>query len=164
MAQTLLSVLIWLAASYFSRQYAAGYWVVGTLFGAAVLLCNRARVFKSISIQHVLFFIGSVLIYALVYLIAAKGWKFQNDWVDMLAGGVTGGVVVGSILLPVLHAMLFAGDIKTSRSVSLKLIASWYITLLLSKIFESAGVKYRVDFLWLSIAAWQGIYLKYMKL
>lgn len=162
--QTLISVLIWLAASYFSRQYAAGYWIVGSVFGAAVLLCNRERVFKSISIPHVLFFLASVLVYALVYLIAAKGWKFQNDWADMAAGGLTGGVIVGSILLPVLHTMLFAGDIKTVRSVSLKLIASWYITLLLSKVFESLGAEYRIDFLWISVAAWQGIYLKYLKL
>lgn len=158
------SVLIWAAASYFSRQYAAGYWAVGPIFGGALYLVNRERVFKKFSPRHLLLFIASVLIYALVYLVAAKGWKFRNDWLDMLAGGVSGGVIVGSVLMPSVHAMLLGNDLKTVRAVSIKLIAVWYIAIFLSKIFEIAGVPYRIDFLWISIAAWQGIYLKYLKL
>lgn len=162
--KAIISVIIWLVASYFSRQYAAGYWVVGPVFGAALLVYNRARVFKSFTLRHLFLFLASVFVYALVYLIAAKGWKFKNDWLDMLAGGTTGGVIVGSILMPALHAMLFPVDAKMTRSVSLKLIASWYITLLISKVLETAGFEFRIDFLWISIAAWQGIYLKYLKI
>ncbi len=164
MINTILSLFIWAASSYFSREYAAGYWAVGPIFGAAILLKNRERVFKKFSLQHLLLFLASVLIYALVYLLAAKGWKFRNDWLDMFAGGISGGVAVGSILLPSVHAMLFGTDPKTVRAVSLKLVMSWFITLLLSKIFEVAGLSYKIDFLWISIAAWQGIYLKYLKL
>lgn len=161
---SVISIVIWLAASYLSRQYAAGYWVVGAVFGAALFLSNRDRVLKKINLQHLLLFAGSILVYALVYLIAAKGWRFQNDWLDMLTGSVTSGVIVGSVLMPVLQAMLLGGEMKVVRSVSLKLIASWYITLIFSKVLESVGIGTKIDFLWVSIAVWQGIYLKYLKL
>ncbi len=160
----IFSLLIWFVCALVCRQYAAGYWVVGPVFALAVFLVNRDKVFGKISAQHVIFTASSTLIYALVYRLADKGWKLSPDWFDMLAGGFTAGVVLGSVLLPCVHMLLFGGNFKEVRSVTAMQVISWYVILLLSWGFEKLDFRQPVDFMFVAIAVWQGIYLKRMKL
>ena len=147
-----------------SRRYCAGYWVVGPVFGVALLLVNFERVSKKLSSKHFAFVLASTLIYALVYFIADKGWKFRQDWLDMLAGSLSGGIVLGSILMPLIHAKLFGLKFKAVKLVSLLLIVSWYAVAAASLIGEVIGFKSPIDFILIAIALWQGIYLKCLKL
>lgn len=156
--------IAWALSVWISDTYAAGYWIVGPVFGAAVLAANRERVFRHLSFKHALFLAASTLIYALVYGLSAKGWRFQPDLLDMLAGATTAGVIVGSLLMPLVHAYLFAVDFKTVRRVSLKMIAAWYLAVLVSWIDDRLNIPFNVDYLLIAIALWQGIYIKNMKI
>ena len=148
---------------FISRQFCTGYWVVGPVFGVALLLFNSDRVFKKLSSQHLVFLITSTLIYALVYWIAANGWKFRSDWLDALAGSASAGVVLGSLLMPLIHGRFFGMDPKTVLPVSIFLIAGWYAVTLVSLAVQVIGPNFRFDFLFIAIALWQGIYMKHLK-
>jgi len=149
---------------FISSYYTAEYWVVGPVFAAAALAVNYPAVSKKFSSKHLLFIAASTLIYALVFLIANRGWKIEADWLDMLAGSATAGVVLGSILMPSVHAMLFGAEIKTVRSVCLWLIASWYAVNLLAWLGDQFDFAHGINYNLLSVALWQGIYLRRLKL
>jgi len=155
--------LIYAASVFVSHRFLTEYWVVGPVFGAALLLANSEQVFKKLSFQHFLFLGASTLIYALVLWISNHGWKFKEDWIDMLFGSTTAAIAVGSLLLPSIHALLFGTDFKAVRSVSVALILSWYGTLLLSWLHETIGIKLHIDYSLVAVALWQGIYLKRLK-
>lgn len=160
-------IIPWLAygASVFvSRKFCEGYWVVGPVFGTAVLLAHFESIRKKFSPNHLLFVAASALIYALVFWISDKGWKFQQDWLDRLAGSLSGGVVVGSLLMPFVHAILLGADPKSAQSASVSLIGSWYAVVFLSWLDEILHIKFRMDYLFLAIALWQGLYLYRLKL
>ena len=159
-------IIPWLAygaSVYISHKFSSHYWVVGPVFAAAVLLANFEAIRKKISPSHLLFIGVSTLVYALVFWISDKGWKFSPDWLDMLAGSLSGGVVVGSLLLPFLHTILLGADAKTAQSTALVLIVSWYAVVLLSWIDDAIKFKPDVDYILIAIALWQGIYLTRLK-
>ncbi len=155
--------LAYAASVFVSHRFLTEYWVVGPVFGVALLLANPERVFKKLSFQHLLFLGASTLIYALVLWISNHGWKFREEGIDMLFGSTSAAIAVGSLLLPSVHALLFGTDFKTVRSVSLALILSWYGTLLLSWLDETIGIKPPIDYSLVALALWQGIYLKRLK-
>ncbi len=156
----IIPFVAYLLSVFVSHRFVTGYWVVGLVFAAAVFAVHYEKVFKKFSVRHWGFAIASTLIYALVYWMADKGWKFRNDWLDMLAGSLTGGVVVGSFLMPSVHAVIFGIDFKTVRSTFLWLVASWYFALFFSWLWQTSGLKPNLDFSLFAIALWQGIYLK----
>ncbi len=164
MLKKLIPWIAWAVSVWISDQYAGGYWVVGSVFGIAVLIANLKRILPNFSPKYFVFLMVSTLVYALVYGLSSKGWRFQSDWVDMLAGATTAGVIVGSLLLPAVHAYLFGTDVKTVRRVSIKLIVSWYLMILISWIDDSLNVPLSIDYLLIAIALWQGIYIKNMKI
>jgi hypothetical protein len=158
-----LAVLIYGLCVFISRKFADEYWVTGPVFGAAVLAVNFGQIRKKISPSHLVFVGASTLIYALVFWIADKGWKFRNDALDMLAGSLTAGVVVGSLLMPFIHAILLGVDTKTAQATALALIGSWYAVILLSGLDGMFHFGARIDYLLIGIALWQGIYLYRLK-
>ena len=163
--EKIIPLLAWGISVFISHKYAARYWVVGPVFAAALLAAHFDQIRKKISLRHFGLVIASTLIYALVFWISDKGWKFRQDWLDMLAGSLTAGVLLGSLLLPAAHALLFGIDLKTVRSVFLWLIASWYLVILISLASEALGFRTGVvDYFLFAIAAWQGIYMKRLKL
>lgn len=155
--------IVYFASVIISWKYCAGYWVVGPVFAAACLLMQYERVRKGFSPRHLVFTAASVLTYALVYRLSNKGWRLEPELLDMLAGSFTAAVVLGSILMPMLHGMIFSVEIRTVRKVSLLLIASWYFTILLSYAHEALGVPFRVNYTLVAIAFWQGIYFRNLK-
>lgn len=155
--------LAFIASILISRKFCDQYWVVGPVFGAAVLVANYEIVRKKFSIQYILFLAASTLIYALIFWIADKGWKFESDALDMLAGSLSGAVVVGSLLMPFIHTMLLGADFKTAQSTALGLIAVWYVVVLLSWIDDKVGFSPRIDYIFIAIAFWQGLFLYRLK-
>ena len=137
---------------------------MGPVFAVAYLLADFGRVKKKFSILHLFFIAASTLTYTLVYWMAGKGWRFENDTLDMLMGSLTAGVVVGSLLLPFVHGILFGVDLGTVRKVSIRLIASWYVTLFLSKIDEIFNIPGSINYAFVAIALWQGIYFRFLKI
>jgi hypothetical protein len=156
--------LVYAASVFLSAHFAAGYWAVGLIFGIAVLLANFEAVRSKLSLQHLVFVVASILIYALVYWMADKGWKFNQDWLDSLIGSFSAGVVVGSLLLPFVHSILFGTDPKRIQSTALALIGSWYGVVLLSWLCGYFKIKLPVTYIQIAIALWQGIYLARLRL
>lgn len=159
----LLIVVVYAASVWLSRKLCMGYWYVGPIFALAVCAANP-QILKKISLRHLAYIAASTLTYALVYGIGAHGWNFKADWLDMLAGAVTGGVIVGSILMPAVHAMLFGADSRTAGKTSLYLILSWYAVNIASLLDDRFNIDAPIDYLLVAIALWQGIYLKNLKL
>ena len=148
-----------------SWKFCTGFWVVGPVFAVSFLLAHYERVLSARSRQkYLIFVLASTLTYALVFLIADKGWKFRQDWLDAAFGSLTGGVALGSILMPFVHAKLFGTDLKTAGQVSLWLVVSWYIIVLISLVNGWAGIKISIDYTLIGIILWQGIYFKRLKL
>lgn len=162
MLNKIVPLIAYAASVWISRKYAAGYWVVGSVFALAALTVNYPTL-KKFSLKHLLFIGASVLTYALVYWIS-RGWELKPEWLDMIAGSLSAAVVTGSILMPSIHAMLFGTDYKTVRETSLLMITAWYGMLLLSGIDDKIGLTVPIDYLLLTIALWQGFYLKWLKL
>lgn len=159
----LFSWIVPAASILISWKYCAGYWVVGPVFAAACLLLQYEKVRKAFSLNHLLFAAVSTLVYALVFWISDKGWRFKTEWIDMLIGSLSAGVVLGSILMPVFHTMLFSGDLKTVRKISFLLAGSWYLTLWVSFVDDAINLPGRIDYSLIAIALWQGIYFKNLK-
>lgn len=155
-AAYILSVLI-------SWKFCAGYWVVGPVFWLALLAANYGHICQRFSPRHLALGFASTLVYALIYWMANNTWQFRREWVDMLAGGLTAGVILGSILMPSIQALLFGMDFKTAGAVSLALILSWYGVNFISWVDEAIGVKPDIDYGLIAIALWQGIYLRRLK-
>ncbi len=162
--RNLYAVLVYLVSAVISWKFCAGYWGVGPVFAVACLLINGGEIKTPFSLKKILFAAASVLTYAFVYWVADKGWKFENDALDMLFGSMTAGVVLGSILLPFIHGNLFEVEPKRVRKVSLCLIVSWYFTLALSYADEILSIPGDVDYVLIAVALWQGIYLRTLKI
>lgn len=160
----LISILAYLLSVFVSWKYCAGYWVVGPVFAAAILMAHFKQVGKKFSLRHVAWILASTLVYALVYWISRKGWAFQQDWLDMLAGSLTAGVIAGSLLMPAIHAYLFDVPSKSARKASLLLILSWYVTIFLSLLDEKLGFKPHIEYDFVAIALWQGIYFRTLRI
>lgn len=160
----ILPILAYAASVYISWKFCAGYWVVGPVFAAALIIVNLGTVRKKFSIKPYGLVAFSTLIYALVFWIGEKGWRLQPEWLDMLAGSMSAGVIIGSILMPALHSSLYGLDVKNAQVTSASLIVSWYICILLSIMREYMGLRLPISEGLLAIALWQGIYLKRMTL
>jgi len=159
----LFIVAVYALSVWFSRRMCMGYWYVGPIFALTACAVNP-QILRKISMRHLIFFAAAILTYALVYGIASHGWDFKADWLDMLAGSVTGGVVVGSIIMPSIHAMIFGIDSKTAGKTALYLIISWYLVNIASLLDDRFNLDVPIDYLLVAIALWQGIYLKNLKL
>lgn len=160
----LFQIMIYAACVVISREYCASYWVVGGVFALAWLIIRWTALDKQY-LKALLFIAVSTLVYALVYGLESHGWRFEHDLIDIFFGSLSAGVVMGSILLPYLHAFIFSGKFKQNRAgLSFLLILSWYFSVLLSVLDQASGLPGSVDYLLIAIALWQGIYLRYFKI
>ena len=151
-------VAAYLVSVFISDKYCSGYWVVGPVFAAAFLLSRYKKVLAHFSWRHIAFAAASTLVYALVWWIADNGWKFQNDTLDMIFGSLSAAVIVGSILMPSIHVLLFGGDLKKTRQTAVLLVLSWYAVVLVSHLGDINDFGRNIDYGLVSIALWQGIY------
>lgn len=160
----ILAVVVYGLSVYVSGRHAAQMWVVGPVFALAVLGVNAAQLKSTQALRYLFLMMASTLIYAGVFLLADRGWKFRNDWLDMLFGGLSAGVVLGSLLMPAVQAFLFGRDLKTVRQTSFSLILAWYLVILISGLEGALGLGLQIDYIFVSVALWQGIYLYRLRL
>lgn len=160
----LITLAIYAASVFVSDRFSRGFWIVGPVFALAYLLIYRKDLKNLLNIQSASFIAASTLTYALVYTLASKGWNFKNDLLDLLFGSMTAGVIVGSLLMPFIHSLLFSTDMKNVRKTALWLIASWYGVCLISLIDDFLQIPWNLDYLLISIALWQGIYIRRLKI
>ena len=107
MTSILFRWIVYGVSAWVSVKYADGYWVVGPVFGAAVISYDSDSFRKLVVGRHLAFFIASTLIYALVYRISIGPWEFHSDFLNYFAGPFPSAVVTGSVLLPIAHRVIF---------------------------------------------------------
>ena len=162
--KNILSFIAYAGSVFVSWKFYDRHWIVGPVFALSLLLAHVDQTIKKFSLRHLFFIAASTLTYGLVYQIASEGgWKFRADWLDMVAGQATCGVIVGSLLMPALHSFIYGTDSKSARAVSLSLVISWYVVIFLSWLDEALRFKPDIPYLLIAIALWQGIYRKRLK-
>jgi uncharacterized membrane protein len=140
------------------RDLADGYWVVGPVFGAAVLIYNWSETRKSL-VSAAAFLAASTLIYALVYRVSQMRWGSDSALFEYVIGSFPIAIVMGSILLPLADRLL----LKKSGALPMKqvclLIGGFYFITLLSYLCDVLGIQQHIPWLIILIAVWQGTYL-----
>ena len=157
--ETVSILVVYFISVWLSVKYADGYAVVGPIFGLAVVAFDSKFFRNILKEKHLSFILASTLIYALVYSITSIKWESQIALVNYLIGPFPIGVVLGSILLPTAHKMIFKKPAALMRQVIFSLIASFYVVSLLAYFYNEFKWGIRFSFLGVSIAVWQGIYL-----
>jgi hypothetical protein len=159
MFERVVHLLIYASSVYISSKYANGYWVVGPVFGLAVISWDSDTFRKFVAAKHIAYLAASSLIYALVYHISRQNWNRGSDLMDSVAGSLAVGVIVGSALLPFAHQIFLSANLKTARKAFLLLVAAYYIVTAVSWANDEMNWGLRINFLTVMIAAWQGAYL-----
>ena len=159
MFEKIIRFLIYACSVFVSSKYANDYWVVGPVFGLAVV-CWDSNNFRSFTAaKHLAFLAASTLIYALVFHISSQNWGHGSDFSDSLFGPLPVAVITGSILLPVAHTIfLKASTKKVARTIPL-LVLSYYLVSFVSLANDTWKLGWVINFLFVSIGAWQGAYL-----
>jgi len=170
-------VIAWLTYALsvvISVQYCAQYWVVGPVFGLAYLITNYPILIPRRDLwgSALLFLGASTFTYALVYFVtnhgfnlpwsSQKGWSFKNDYLDALLGSFTIAVVLGSLIMPLFHRLIFATDFKRIRKVWLRLIGAWYAVIAISLVQEFFKIPGSINYIYIGLALWQGIYMRHL--
>ena len=159
MFEKIVRFLIYASSVFISCKYAAGYWVVGPVFGLAVVCWDSNNLRNFAADRHIAFLAASSLIYALVFHISSQNWGRGSDLSDSLYGSLPIAVITGSILLPVAHKVLLRTGSKALTRTIPRLIASYYFIALVSLANDAWKLGWNINFLFLSLGAWQGIYL-----
>jgi len=152
-------LVVFAASAWISVKYAVGYWVVGPVFGLAVVSWDSNTFKKFVAVKHLSFLAASTLSYALVYHVSTLNWGHGSDFLDSMIGSLPIAVVVGSILLPLAHKLLFSSDFKRAARLIILLILSFYIITLISFGNDHFEWGFKINFLAISITVWQGLYL-----
>lgn len=155
----LSKLIVYLASIALSIKYADGYWIVGAVFGIAVI-SYEAESFKRLNLRrHGLFLAASILIYALVYWVAMRKLESPYDILNYFIGPFPIGVVLGSILLPLAHQRIFEKPKAQAKRVIFALIKSFYLVMLLAYLTNTFWPEKHFNFAAVAITIWQGIYL-----
>ncbi len=157
--EALFRLLVYAASVWVSNQYAAGYWVVGPVFGAAVVTFDL-KGFKDLNLpKHGIFIALSTLIYALVYRISRLEWGGDTDLFHYVIGSFPAAIVTGSVLMSVLHTVVFNKSKELMVRSIATLVGSYFAVTLVMYINEKSNLGFDVPWIALLIAAWQGLYL-----
>ncbi len=158
--EILLRFAVYAAGVFVSNKYAAGYWVVGPVFGLAVLIFvwKRAKAYWPGAAAYVA---ASTLIYALVYRVAGLKWGSSSSVLtEYFTGPFPIAVVMGSVLLPCAHAVILRRPRVLAWRTAAILAASFYAVTILGYLNQEKGVGPHVSsWLPVMIAVWQGVYL-----
>ncbi len=160
----LFRFIVYLASVWVSVKFADGYWVVGPVFGMAVISYD-SKSFRNLVIgKHALFLLASTLIYSLVYWISIRKWGWPSESLDYFAGPFPAAVVTGSILLPFAHRAIFGASAGRTLQTTLWLSFSFFLVTLTTFINDRFSFGLHVNFIAIAIALWQGIYLYFLSL
>ncbi len=159
MFESIVRFLIYASSVFISCKYANGHWVVGPIFGLAVVCWDSKNFRNFVVAKHIAFLAASSLIYALVFRISSQNWGRGSDLADSLYGSLPIAVITGSVLLPTAHKVLLkVGSKALARTIPL-LILSYYLIAFVSLANDAWKLGWPINFLFLSVGAWQGIYL-----
>ncbi len=159
MFESVVRFLIYACSVYISCQYVNDYWVVGPVFGLAVIGWDSNNFKSFVAIKHIAYLAASSLIYALVFHISSQNWNRGSDFSDSLYGSLPIAVVTGSVLLPLAHKVLLKAKPEVLARTIPPLIFSYYVVAFVSLANDTWGWGWSMNFLLLSLGAWQGIYL-----
>lgn len=156
---TLFKWLIYAVSAGISIKFADGYWVVGPVFGLSVTAWD-SNLFRNFDgRRHGTFLISSTLIYALVYWVAMRKWESQFEEVNYFFGPFPLGVVLGSVLLPLAHALIFKNAQARIKRTIISLAACFYVVMFFAYLGNRFWPENHFNFVAVAIALWQGIYL-----
>jgi hypothetical protein len=159
MIENVIRFVIYACSAFVSCKYFNSHWIVGPVFGLAVVGWDSKNFRDLSAIKHLAFLAASSLIYALVFTISSQNWNRGSDLYDSLFGSLPIAVITGSILLPTAHKLLLKIETKKlARTVPL-LILSYYVIAFFSLANDTWKWGLQINFLVVSITAWQGIYL-----
>ncbi len=159
MFEKLVRFLIYVSSVFISSKYANDHWVVGPVFGLAVITWDSNTFRNFAAARHVAYLAASTLIYALVFHISSQNWNHGSDLLDSLIGSLPIAIITGSILLPVAHKLFLSASSKAvGRTIPL-LIMSYYLVAFISLANDACHLEWHINFLSVSIGAWQAVYL-----
>ena len=157
--EMLFRLAIYGASVWLSNKYAGGYWVVGPVFGLAVVSFDMKSPKDLNVIKHGIFIGLSTLIYALVYRISRLEWGTDTDLYHYFIGSFPAAIVTGSVFMAVAHTLVFNKSKEVMARALLTLIACYYAVTLAMYINEKSHLGLDVQWIAIMIAAWQGLYL-----
>ena len=157
--ETLFRLLVFAASAWVSNKYADGYWIVGPVFGMAVVSFDLKSL-KDLNIfKHASFLAASTLIYALVYRISRLEWGNNTDLFEYFIGSFPAAIVTGSVLLSVAHTILFNKSKDVMVRAIAGLVVSFYALVFLMYFNDKSHLGWNIQWIAVMIAVWQGMYL-----
>ena len=157
--EMIFGLLVYAASVWASNKYAGGYWIVGPVFGAAVVLLD-SKFLKGLNLfKHGVFLGASTLIYALVYRISRLEWGNDSDLFNYFIGSFPVAIVAGSVLMSVAHSVILGKGKEAMVRAMAALVVSFYFLSFLSYMNEKSHMGWHVEWLTVMIAVWQGVYL-----
>jgi hypothetical protein len=157
--EVIFRLLVYAASVWVSNKYVGGYWVVGPVFGVAVVLFD-AKSLKGLNIVRHAVFVGvSTLVYALVFRISEIKWGGDTDLFNYFIGSFPASVVTGSVLMSVAYTVIFNKGKDVMMRAMAGLVGSFYLLSFLAYFNEKSHLGWNVEWLTLMIAVWQGLYL-----
>lgn len=159
MQEQIVRFLVYAASVFISWKFADGYWVVGPVFGLAVVAWSAKSPQDIKAPKHIGFIVASTLIYALVFKISSIHMDLGSDLLESLFGSMAIAIIVGSFLLPAAHMVFFKVNEKTFANTVLILVLSYYFVVGVSCMRDAWGAGWPINILFLLVAIWQGVYL-----
>ena len=157
--EILFRFLVYAASVWISNKYADGTWVVGPVFGMAVVSFDIKSLKNLDLFRHAAFLGASTLIYALVYRISRLEWGGNSDLFNYFIGSFPAAIVTGSVLMSVAHSVFFNKSKETMVRAIAGIILSFYLLTFLMYFNEKSRLGWQVQWITVMIATWQGMYL-----
>ncbi len=158
----LFRLIVYLASVWVSVKFADAYWVVGPVFGMAVISYDSNSFRNLIIGKHALFLLASTFIYALVYWISIGKWGWPSESLNYFAGPFPAAVVTGSFFLPLAHRVVFGTSAGVTLRVTLWLSLSFFLVTMMTLLNDRFSLGLHINFIAVAIALWQGIYLYFL--
>ena len=155
----LVRLLAYGVSVWLSNKYAGGYWVVGPVFGVAVVLHDMKDIHDLRPVKHGLFIVFSTLIYALVYRISLLKWGTDTPLYNYVIGPMPAAIVTGSILMAFMHTVVMNKSKEQMLRAVIVLIVGYYFVTALMFANEKFSLNLNVQWMMVLIGAWQGLYL-----
>ncbi|GEM_PF-966690 len=157
--QILFRFLAYVVSVAVSNKYAVGYWVVGPVFGTAVVVFAWKKA-KSNWPGAAAYIAASTLIYALVYRVSSLRWgNDSSELTEYFAGPFPVAVLMGSVLLPCAHAIILGRPRALAWRTAAALAASFYLLTLLRYLNQELEMGPHVSWMPVTVGVWQGVYL-----
>jgi len=151
--------ILYIAGAWVSQRHAAEYWVAGPVFGIVAVVWAAKSLKEVWSKNALAFVLMSTLVYALVYHIARQSWSSDSVIRESLCGPLPTGVVVGSLLLPMVQSLCLGTPRLSAFKGAFVLILSFYVVTLMANVADYIKLGENFNFIAIAVFVWQGIYL-----